>query len=330
MKRLSRRAFLLMAAIACALPLLPHIAAAQSYPSRPITVIVPYLAGGPADGLARPLAERMGKALGQPVVIENVPGQSGAIGVAQAVKAKPDGYTLSYGHNGSHVVNGAVYSLPYDLRTALEPIALLPSNPLSISARKDFPAANLKELIAWLKANPGKAGSGNVGPASGTNINAIYFENQTGTRFRVVPHKSVQTGMKALIAGELDLMFDQASHSLPFLRTGAIKSYGITSKARTASAPDIPTTDEGGLAGFYSANWYGLWAPKGTPHEIIVRLNRAVVEALADPAVARQLGEQGLDMPPADQRTPEALAAFHKSEIDKWWPIITAAGIKAK
>ncbi len=327
---LPRRKFLHLAAGAAALPVLPRLASAQAYPSRPITIIVPYLAGGPADGLARPLAERMSKAIGQPVEIENVPGQSGAIGVAKAAKAAPDGYTLSYGHNGSHVVNGAVYSLPYDLRTDLEPIALLPSNPLSISARKDFPAANLKELIAWLKANPGKAGSGNVGPASGTNINAIYFENQTGTRFRVVPHKSVQTGMKALVAGELDLMFDQASHSLPFLRAGSIKSYGITSKTRTASAPDIPTTDEGGLPGFYSANWYGLWAPKGTPKDIVARLNRAVVEALADPEVAKRLADQGLDLPPADQRTPEALAAFHKAEIDKWWPIITKAGIKAK
>jgi tripartite-type tricarboxylate transporter receptor subunit TctC len=271
----------------------------------------------------------MSTVLGQRVVIQNVPGQSGAIGVAQAVKAAPDGYTLSYGHNGSHVVNGAVYSLPYDLRTDLEPIALLPSNPLSISARKDFPAANLKELIAWLKANPGKAGSGNVGPASGTNINAIYFENVTGTRFRVVPHKSVQTGMAALVAGELDLMFDQASHSLPFLRAGSIKSYAITSKTRTVSAPDIPTTDEAGLPGFHSANWYGLWAPKGTAKEIVARINRAVVESLADPEVSKRLIAQGLDMPPADQQTPEALSAFHKAEIEKWWPLIQKAGIKA-
>ena len=175
-----------------------------------------------------------------------------------------------------------------------------------------------------------QGGTGNVGPASGTNINAIYFEKVTGTRFLVVPHKSVQTGMKALIAGELDLMFDQASHSLPFLRAGSIKSYGITSKTRTASAPDIPTTDEGGLPGFHSANWYGLWAPKGAPKDVVARLNRAVVEALADPAVRKRLGDQGLDMPPPDQQTPEALGAFHRSEIDKWWPIIEAAGIKAK
>jgi len=327
---LARRRFLQFAAGAIALPATARLARAQAFPSRPVTLIVPYLGGGPADGLARPLAARMSVALGQPVVIENVPGQSGAIGVARAIKAAPDGYTLSYGHNGSHVVNGAVYTLPFDLRSDLEAIALLPSNPLSISARKDFPPADLKELIAWLKANPGQARVGNVGPASGTNINAVYFESQTGTRFQMVPHQSVQTGMKALVAGELDLMFDQASHSLPFLRAGAIKSYAITSKTRTASLPDIPTTDEAGLPGFHSANWYGLWAPKGTPKDIVARLNGAVVEALADATVVKQLADQGLDMPPADQRTPEALAAFHRSEIEKWWPLIQKAGIKAK
>jgi tripartite-type tricarboxylate transporter receptor subunit TctC len=328
--KLPRRTFLQVAAGAAVLPALTHIVHAQAYPSRPITMVVPYLAGGPADGLARPLAERMSKALGQPVVVENIPGQSGVPGVERAVKAAPDGYTLSYGHNGSHVVNGAVYSLSYDLRTDLVPVALLPSNPLMISARKDFPAADLKDLIAWVKASPGKVGVGNVGPASGTNVNAIYFQNITGTKFQSVPHKSVQTAIKALTSGELDLLFDQASHSLSYLRAGTIKVFAVTSKARTVSAPDVPTTDEGGLPGFHSANWYGLWAPKGTPKDIVVRVNRAVVEALADPDLVKRLSAQGLDMPPADQRTPEALAAFHKSEIEKWWPILQAAGIKAK
>jgi tripartite-type tricarboxylate transporter receptor subunit TctC len=325
-----RRTFLRLAAGAAVLPALPHVARAQTYPSRPITMVVPYLAGGPADGLARPLAERMSKALGQPVVVENIPGQSGVPGVERAVKAAPDGYTLSYGHNGSHVVNGAVYSLSYDLRSDLEPVALLPSNPLMISARKDLPPENLKELIAYVKANPGGVGVGHVGPASGTNVNAIYFQNITGARFQIVPHQSVQTAIKALTTNELDLLFDQASHSLPYLRAGTIKVFAVTSKTRTVSAPDVPTTDEGGLPGFHSANWYGLWAPKGTPKDIVVRVNRAVVESLADPALIKQLSQQGLDMPPADQRTPQALAAFHKSEIEKWWPILQAAGIKAK
>jgi len=326
--KLPRRQFLHLAAGAAALPAASRFAWAQAYPSRPVTMIVPYLAGGPADGLARPLAERMSAALGQAVMAENVPGQSGAIGVARAVKAAADGYTLSFGHNGSHVVNGAVFSLPYDLRTDFEPIALLPSNPLMISARKDFPAANLKGLIAWLRANPGKAATGNVGPASGTNINAIYFQNATDTRLQFVPHKSVQTAIKALVAGQLDLLFDQASHSLPYLRAGTIKAYAVTSKTRTPSAPDIPTTDEGGLPGFHSSTWYGLWVPKGTPKDVIARLNRAAVEAMADPVVSKRLIEQGLDMPPSDQQTPEALGAFHRSEIEKWWPIIKAAGIK--
>jgi tripartite-type tricarboxylate transporter receptor subunit TctC len=327
---LRRRQFLQLAAGAAALPVLPRAVRAQAWPSRAIIMIVPYGGGGPADSLARPLAERMGKTLGQPVVIENVPGQSGAIGVGRAVKAAPDGYTLSFGHHGSHVVNGAIFSLPYDLLNDLAPVALLPSNALLISARKDFPAANLKELIAWLKANPGKAATGSAGPASGTNVNAIYFQNATGTRLRFVPHKSVQTAIKALVAGELDILFDQASNSLPHLRAGAIKAYAVTAKTRTASAPEISTTDEAGLPGFHSATWYGLWVPKGTPGDAIARLNRAAVEALADPALRKRLIGQGLDMPPADQQTPEALGAFHKAEIEKWWPLVKAAGIKAK
>ena len=327
---IARRAFLQLAAGAATLPAMPHVARAQAYPSKPVTMVVPYFAGGPADGLARPLAERMSKALGQEVVIENISGQAGAPGVEKALKSAPDGYTLSFGHNGSHVVNGAVYSLSYDLRSDLEPIALLPSNPLMISARKDFPAANLQELLAWLRANPEKARTGNVGPASGTNVNAIYFQNTTGTKLQFVVEKSVQTAIKSLAAGELDILFDQASNSLPALRAGSIKAYAVTSKTRTVSAPDVPTVDEGGLPGFYSANWYGLWAPKGTPKDVIARINRAVGEALADKAVADKLTGQGLDLPPADQRTPEALAAFHKAEIEKWWPILKAAGIKAQ
>jgi tripartite-type tricarboxylate transporter receptor subunit TctC len=305
-----------------------RIARAQAYPSRPITMIVPYGAGGPADSVARPIAERMSATLGQSIVIENVGGESGTTGVARAVRAAPDGYTLSFGHHGSHVVNGAIFPLQFDLRTDFEPVALLPSNALLISARKGFPADNLKDLIAWLKANPEKAATASAGAGSGTYVNAVYFQNHTSTRFRFVPHQSVQTSIKALIAGELDVLFDQASNSLPHLRAGAIRAYAVTSKTRTPSAPDIPTTEEAGLPGFHSATWYGLWTPKGTPKDIVVRLNRAAVEALADPVVSKRLGEQGLDMPPSEQQTPEAFAAFHTSEIEKWWPIIKAAGIK--
>ena len=327
---LLRRRFIQLSASVLALPAIARSAQAQTYPSRPITMVVPYGGGGPADGVARPLAERMSAALGQPVTIENIGGESATTGVARAAKAAPDGYTLSFGHHGSHVVNGAIFPLPFDLRTDFEPVALLPSNPLLISARKDFPAANLAELMAWLKANPGKASTASAGLGSGTYVNAVYFQNATGARFNFMPHKSVQTSIKALIAGELDLLFDQASNSLPHLRAGTIKAYAVTSKTRTASAPDIPTTDEAGLPGFHSATWYGLWAPKGTPKDIVVRLNRAVVDALADPALRKRYNDQGLDMPPADQLTPEALGAFHRAEIDKWWPLIKAAGIQAK
>jgi tripartite-type tricarboxylate transporter receptor subunit TctC len=327
---LLRRRFIQLSAGALALPAIARSAQAQTYPSRPITMVVPYGGGGPADGVARPLAERMSAALGQPVTIENIGGESATTGVARAAKAAPDGYTLSFGHHGSHVVNGAIFPLPFDLRTDFEPIALLPSNPLLISARKDFPAANLAELIAWLKANPGKASTASAGLGSGTYVNAVYFQNATGARFNFMPHKSVQTSIKALIAGELDLLFDQASNSLPHLRAGTIKAYAVTSKTRTASVPHIPTTDEAGLPSFHSATWYGLWAPKGTPKDVVVRLNRAVVDALADPALRKRYNDQGLDMPPADQLTPEALGAFHRAEIDKWWPLIKAAGIQAK
>jgi tripartite-type tricarboxylate transporter receptor subunit TctC len=322
-----RKTFLaaLLATFALAAP-----ASAENYPSHPITVVVPFSAGGPTDAMMRILGERMKVSLGEAIVIENTTGAGGSIGVGRVAHAAPDGYTISIGHLGTHVANGAIYKLNYDLVADLEPIALLPSNPLMISARKEFPAANLKDLLTWLKDNPDKARTGNVGPASGTNVNAIYFQNTTGTRLQFVPHKSVQTAIKALASGELDLLFDQASNSLPHLRAGAIKAYAVTSKTRTVSAPEVPTTDEGGLAGFYSANWYGLWAPKGTPKEVLVRVNRAVVEALADPALGKQLSSQGLDLPPPDQRTPEALAAFHKSEIEKWWPILKAAGIKAQ
>lgn len=328
---LPRRTVLKLSAGAVALPAFSRLARAQQvYPSRPITMVVPYGGGGPADGVARPLAERMGAALGQPVLIENIGGESGTTGVARAVRAAPDGYTLSFGHHGSHVVNGAIFPLPFDLRSDLVPVALLPSNPLLISARKEFPAADLRELIAWLNANPGQASTASAGLGSGTYVNAVYFQNATGTRLRFVPHKSVQTAIKALIAGELDLLFDQASNSLPHLRAGAIKVYAVTSERRAMSVPDIPTTDEAGLPGFHSATWYGVWAPKGTPQQIVDRINRAIVEALADPALRVHYDGQGLDMPPADRQTPAAFGAFHKSEIEKWWPLIAAAGIKAK
>jgi tripartite-type tricarboxylate transporter receptor subunit TctC len=303
-------------------------ACAQTYPSRPITLLVPFAAGGPADALARALGERMRASLGQTVIIENATGASGTIGVGRVVRAAPDGYTLGIGHVGTHVVNGAIFALPYDLLKDLEPVALLPSNSLLIITKKTFPANDLKELIAWLKANPGKASAGTSGAGGGSHVNGVYFQNLTDTRFQFVPYRGTGPALTDLIAGQIDLMFDQASNSLGQVRAGTIKAYAVTAKARLPSAPDIPTVDEAGLPGFYTSTWYGMWAPKGTPKPVIAKLSAAVMEALADPVVQKRLGDQGLEFPLPAEQTPEALAAHHKAEIEKWWPIVKAANIK--
>ena len=328
--KIPRRQFLHLAAGAAILPAVSQVARAQAYPARAITMIVPYAAGGPADALARILGERMRATLGQSILIENVTGASGTIGVGRAVKSLPNGYTLSLGHVGSHVVNGAIFPLPFDLLNDFEPVALLPSNALLIVAKKSFPANDLKEMIAWLKANPDKATAGTSGAGGGSHVNGVYFQNRTDTRFQFVPYRGTGPAMADLIAGQIDIMFDQASNSLEQVRGGTIKAYAVTSKTRLHSAPAIPTVDEAGLPGFYTSTWYGLWAPKDTPKDTIAKLNEAVVEALTDPAVAKRLIEQGLDIPPRSQLTPEALGAFHKAEIEKWWPIIKSANIKAQ
>ena len=328
--KIPRRQFLHLAAGAAILPSVSQVARAQTYPARPITVIVPYAAGGPADALARILGERMRATLGQSILIENVTGASGTIGVGRAVKSLPNGYTLSLGHVGSHVVNGAIFPLPFDLLNDFEPVALLPSNALLIVAKKSFQANDLKEMIAWLKVNPDKATAGTSGAGGGSHINGVYFQNRTDTRFQFVPYRGTGPAMADLIAGQIDIMFDQASNSLEQVRAGTIKAYAVTSKTRLHSAPAIPTVDEAGLPGFYTSTWYGLWAPKDTPKDTIAKLNEAVVEALTDPAVAKRLIEQGLDIPPRSQLTPEALGAFHKAEIEKWWPIIKSANIKSQ
>jgi len=212
----------------------------------------------------------------------------------------------------------------------LEPVALLPSNSLLIISKKAFPANDLKELIAWLKANPDKASAGTSGAGGGSHVNGVYFQNLTGTRFQFVPYRGTGPALTDLIAGQIDLMFDQASNSLGQVHAGTIKAYAVTAKARLPSAPEIPTVDEAGLPGFYTSTWYGLWAPRGTPRPVIAKLNAAVVEALADPVVQKRLGDQGLEFPPPEQQTPEALGAHHKAEIEKWWPIVKAASIKAE
>jgi len=302
-------------------------APAQVYPSRPVALVVPFAAGGPSDTVARVLSERMSVSLGQSIVIENVTGGAGSIAVGRVARAAPDGYTLSFGHWSTHVVNGAVYPLQYDLLKDLEPISLLPSNPMLIVAKSAVPAKDLKELIAWLKANEDKASAGTSGPGSGSHIAALYFQRITGTRFRFVPYRGTGPALQDLMAGHIDLVVDQVSNSLPHARGGVIKAFAVTAQGRLASAPDIPTVDEAGVPGLYMTIWYGLWAPKGTPKDVIVKVNAAVAEALADPTVCRRFTDLGLDVPPRDQQTPEALAAHHKAEIEKWWPLIKAANI---
>jgi tripartite-type tricarboxylate transporter receptor subunit TctC len=303
---------------------------AQAYPSRPVTVIVPYPPGGPTDTISRLLADRMRGPLGQPVIIENVGGAGGSIGVGRAARAAPDGYTISAGQWNTHVVNGAIYPLAYDLLNDLEPLALLSTNSGIIVARKSLPADNLADLITWLKANPNKASAGTVGPGSPGHIFGVFFQNLTGTHFQFVPYRTVAHALPDLIAGQIDLMIDNPSNSLPQIRTGTIKVYAVMGKARLAAAPDIPTVEEAGLAGFYGGNWTAFWVPKGTPKDAIAKLNGAVVAAMADANVRARLADLAQDIPPRAQQTPEALGALHRAEIQKWWPIIKAANIKGE
>jgi tripartite-type tricarboxylate transporter receptor subunit TctC len=293
-------------------------------------MVVPFPAAGPADVLARILAERMREALGQPVVIENVVGAAGTLASGRVVRSMPDGHTIMLGNLGTHVVNGAIYSLQYDLARDFEPIAMLPSNHQLLIANKAAPAKDLRDLIARLKANPDKVTIGNAGPGSPSHLTAVYFQNALGLRFQLVPYRGTPQVLQDLLAGQIDLVFDQASSSLPQVRSGQLRTYGVTAKTRLASAPEIPTLDESGLPGFYASIWFGLWAPKDTPAPVIAKLNSAVVETLADSGVRTRLAGLGSDLPPREQQTPEALRAFQKAEIEKWWPLIKAAGIKAE
>ena len=323
-----RRQFLHLAAGAATLPAMSRMARGQAYPSRPITMIVPYPAGGPTDTIARLLGERMRASLGQPVIIENVAGAGGTIGVGRVARAAGDGYTLGIGHWGSHVVNGAIYTLPYDLLTDLEPVALISDGPQLIVASKSVPAKDLKELIAWLKANPGNAMVGTTGVGGAAHLAGIIFQNATGTNMQIVPYRGAAPRMQDMLSGQIHLAFDQAASALPQVRAGNLQAYAVTSKTRLTVAPNIPTVDEAGLPGFYTSVWHGLWSSKNTPKDIVSRLNAAAVDALADATVRQRLTELGQELPAREQQTSEALGAHQKAEIDKWWPIIKAAGIK--
>ena len=327
---ISKRVFLSSVAAACCGLKPVRSTAAEAYPSHPITMVLPFSAGGPTDALARIVAAKMQDVLGQSIIIENVTGAAGTIGVGRAVRAAADGYTVSVGPTNSHVLTGAVYHLPFDLLGDLEPVALLASNPSVVVSKKEVPAKDLKELIAWVRANPDKVLAGTSGVGSATHLGGILFQTLIDTHIQFVPYRGSAPSMQALVAGQIDLIFDQLSSSLPQLREGTIKSYAVMSKTRAAAAPDIPTVDEAGLPGLYLPVWNGMWAPKGTPRPIIDKLNHAVVESLADATVRKRLADIGLEIYPRDQQTPEALHAYQAAEIEKWWPIVKAAGIKAE
>ncbi len=303
-------------------------AGAQSYPSRPITLVLPFAAGGPTDVLARILAEHMRVSLGQPVRVENIVGAAGTISLAHVARAAPDGYTLSFGPGTSHVITAALYPSPIDLRD-LQPVALIADNPSVIVSRTSAPAADLKEFISWVLANPTKLSAGTSGVGAMTHIAGVLFQQLTHTRFAFVPYRGAGPAMQDLIAGQIDLMIDQMSNVIGPLQSGKIRGYAVASPRRATVAPDLPTVDELGLTNFHLSVWHGLWAPKGTPEAIVATINRAVAGALADDAVRTRFAEIGQQIYPAHQQTPAALAALQKAEIEKWWPIIKGAGIQA-
>ena len=306
------------------------IARAENFPSHPITIVVPFSAGGPTDSMARILGERMQRSLGQTIIIENVTGAGGSLGVGRVVRSPPDGYTVGFGHLGTHVANGAIYKLGYDLVTDLEPVVLLPSNPMVIVSRNTVPATTLKELLAWLKARPAPATAGTAGAGSGSHIAGLYFENVTGIKLQYVPYRGTAPALNDLVAGQIDLIVDQLSNSISQVRAGTIRAYAVTDARRVDTAPEIPTDDEAGLPGFHMTLWSGLWVPKGTPKEVVARLNGAAVEAMNDPAVRKKFEDLGLQMPAPDALSPEALGSWQKAEIAKWWPMIKAADIRVQ
>ena len=309
---------------ALSLLVIASAANAQGYPSRPITLVVPFPPGGSTDSAARIMAERMRATLGQSIVIENVGGAGGSIGVGRVARAAPDGYTFDIGQWDTHV-GSIIYKLDYDLEKDFEPIALISNNPQLLVAKIDLPANTLGELVTWMKANPDKINFVNQNAAA--NVTGVMFEKLTKQKVQFIPYRGAGPAMTDLVSGTVDLLVVQGAVALPQIRAGKIKALANLSVARSASMPDIPTADETGVPGLYMSGWFGFWAPKGTPKDIIAKLNAASVEALADPAIQKRFTELGLDVAPRAQQTPEGLAAFQKTEIDKWWPIIKSAGI---
>lgn len=323
-----RRKFLHLAAGSLALPAVLRTARAESFPSRPITMVVPFAAGGGTDIFARILAEGMRGPLGQTVVIENVAGAGGTIGVARVVHAAPDGYTLSIGTLTTHVLSGALYPLQFDLLNDLAPVAELGYEPLLIAVKNALPVKNVKDLVAWLKANPEKATAGIPGFGSTGNLADLSFQKVTGTSFQFVPYRGDAPAVQDLVAGQIDMMIEPSSNFVAQVAAKAVHALAVTAKTRHPGMPDVPTVDEAGLPGFYVSIWFGLWAPKDTPKDILAKINAATVAALADPVVKEKLGKLGQQVSAREQQTPQVLGALQKSEAEKWWPIIKAAKIK--
>jgi tripartite-type tricarboxylate transporter receptor subunit TctC len=294
-------------------------------------MVVAFGAGGPSDVIARILAEGMRGTLGQPVVVENVAGASGTIGVGRVARATPDGYTFVLGNWATHVLNGPMFALQYDLVDDFAPVSLVSSDPLMIVARKALPANNLQEFITWLKAHPGEATQGTTGAGGISTVGGLFFQRETATHFRFVPYRiGLAAAMQDLVAGQIDFMIDTAANSLPQVRAATIKAFAVTSKTRLASAPEIPTVAEAGLPGLHALNWQAAFLPKGAPKDVVSKLNAAIVAALADASVQKRLAAIGQAIFPRHQQRPEALAAFQKAEIEKWWPLIKAANLNAK
>jgi len=303
-------------------------AAAQDYPARQITMIVPFPAGGATDTLARFLGEQMRGVLGQAVIIENVGGAAGTLGVGRAVRSPADGYTLSIGTSTTHMLTGGLYALQFDLLRDLEPVIQVGSEPLLIVGKKSLPANDLKGLIGYLKANPDKASVGIPGVGATGHLAGISFQKETGTKFQFVPYRGNGPAMQDLLAEQIDFMIEPASNFKSLIGTGSVKPFAITGRTRLSSSPDIPTANEAGLPGFFASLWYGLWVPKNTPKDIVAKLNAAMVQVLADPATQKRLEQLGIEITPLAQQSPEALRAYQKAETERWWPIIKAANLK--
>jgi len=315
-----------MAVGAATLPLLPRIARAQDFPSRPITLVVPLPPGGAYDVVARLLAEHMRTTLGQPVIVENIPGADR--GIIRVIRAEPDGYTLGIGGWAPYVLRPLVFSLPFDLLKDLEPVAFVADAPFWIVSKTAIPAKDMKEFIAWLKANPGKASAATTGAGGGSHLCGLHLQSNTGTTFQFIPYRGGAPALQDLLGGQTDFMCDFAANSLPHVRAGNLRAYAVMARSRWEAAPEIPTADEAGLPGLYISNWTGLWAPPGTPKPVIGKINAAVVAALADANVRKRYVELGQDIPAPAQLSPDALRAFHKAEVEKWGPIIKAANIQ--